>query len=345
MAKLKFNLLELTSKRIFLDKLMPSGTLPVADDVTASLYDEWTNCQTRWTPGDLKDLERRVEGRKAELKAVKEAVIAIKEEISNITDHVANCKESLTQERQSGANKLAQISALEADIAYMQQRLAEFAERVRPLTQGLKRCGSCEDSGSVVGAVLGIRSAEELRTELDELSAGAEKKRAVIQSHQSNVTELTRLLHHHSEDLRRLHTEEERLLSILELKQKQKEENAEASLEQLCVWYRSAIESVADLTRMKFEMIRPDYILITFKCGSASGSIGSNNNNTTLNSTTLNTSTLPVHLNVDPQTGRLLAAQIGATSANDNSAWRDLCDRAVENNDICTLLHSIQQRI
>lgn len=345
MAKLKFNLLELTSKRIFLDKLMPSGTLPVANDVTASLYDEWTNCQTRWTPGDLKDLERRVEGRKAELKAVKEAVIAIKEEISNITDHVANCKESLTQERQSGANKLAQISALEADIAYMQQRLAEFAERVRPLTQGLKRCGSCEDSGSVVGAVLGIRSAEELRAELDELSAGAEKKKSVIQSHQSNVTELTRLLHHHSEDLRRLHAEEERLLSILELKQKQKEENAEASLEQLCVWYRSAIESVADLTRMKFEMIRPDYILITFKCGGVSGSTSTCGSNTVLNPSNPNPSTLPVHLNVDPQTGRLLAAQIGATSANDNSVWRDLCERAVENNDICTLLHSIQQRI
>lgn len=336
MAKLKFNLLELTSKRIFLDKLMPSGTLPsgVSGDLTASLYDEWTNCQTRWTPGDLKDLERRVEGRKAELKAVKEAVIGIKEEISNITGHVANCQESLARERQNGAGKLAQIAALENDITYMQQRLSEFAERVRPLTLGLKRCGSCEDSGSVVGAVLGIRSAEELRAELDDLAGSAEKKTAVLRSHQSSLTDLTRLLHHHSEDLLRLHSEEQRLRQILELKQRQKEENAEASLEQLCVWYRSVIESVADLTRMKFEMIRPDYILITFK--------GAGGNNTTNQPSP---STLPVHLNVDPQTGRLLAVQIGATSTTDQSTWREICDRAVENNDICTLLHLIQQRL
>lgn len=334
MAKLKFNLLELTSKRIFLDKLMPSGALPATaasdftGELTSSLYDEWTNCQTRWTPGDLKDLERRVEARKTELKTIKEAVTSIKEEISNLTSHVVNAKDCVSQERQLGATKLEQISALENDIAYMQQRLTEFADRVRPLTKGLQRCESCEDSGSVVGAVLGIRSAEELRAELEELNAAAEKKKASIEAHRSNVTELTRLLQHHSEDLIRFESEETRLQEILQLKQRQKEENAEASLEQLCVWYRSAIESVADLTRMKFEMIRPDYILVTFKPSSTS-----------------NTTSLPVHLNVDPQTGRLLAAQIGSTSAAPNVAWKDLCERAVENNDICFLLHTIQQRI
>lgn len=340
MAKLKFNLLELTSKRIFLDKLMPSGTLPLptdfSTDMTTSLYDEWTNCQTRWTPGDLKDLERRVEARKAELKAVKEAVIAIKEEISNLTGHVVNAQDCVLQERQNGARKLAQIAAIENDIAYMQQRLTEFAERVRPLTKGLVRCDSCEDSGSIVGAVLGIRSAEELRAEWDELNSAAEKKKATIAAHTSNLAELKRLLHHHSEDLVRLQSEESRLQQILQLKQRQKEENAEASLEQLCVWYRGAMESVTELTRMKFEMIRPDYILVTFK---------TNNPASDVDSSSSASSTLPVHLNVDPQTGRLLAAQIGATSAAHNLAWKDLCERAVENNDICSLLHSIQQRI
>lgn len=348
MAKLKFNLLELTSKRIFLDKLMPSGSLPssndlmfnsapAASDFTMSLYDEWTNCQIRWTPGDLKDLERRVEGTKTELKAVKEAVVAIKEEISNLTGHVVNLKDSVAQERQSGAAKLSQIAALENDIAYMQQRLTEFAERVRPLTKGLVRCDSCEDSGSVVGAVLGIRSAEELKIELNELDSVTGKKVSAIQAHQSNISELTRLLQHHTDDLVRFQSEESRLLQVLELKQRQKEENAEASLEQLCVWYRSAIETTADLTRMKFEMIRPDYILVTFKT-TATGS------NTNMISESACAS-LPVHLNVDPQTGRLLAAQIGATSASSNGTWKDICDRAVENNDISSLLHAIQQRI
>lgn len=337
MAKLKFNLLELTSKRIFLDKLMPSGTLneflpSLSGEMTMSLYDEWTNCQTRWTPGDLKDLERRVEGRKAELKAVKEAVGAVKEEISNVTGHVANLKDSVSQERQSGATKLAQITALEKDISYMQQRLSEFAERVRPLTKGLVRCGSCEDSGSVVGEVLGIRSAEELKAELAELAAVDAKKRAALEGHKSNVTELARLLHHHSEDLVRLNSDQSRLAHLLALKQRQKEENAEADLEELCVWYRGVVESVGELTRMQFEMIRPDYILVTFK-------------NAELSATVSSTSTLPVHLNVDPQTGRLLAAQIGATTASNNAAWKDLCELAVENNDIPSLLHAIQLRI
>lgn len=336
MAKLKFNLLELTSKRIFLDKLMPSGTLneflppTLSGEMTMSIYDEWTNCQTRWTPGDLKDLERQVESRKAELKAVKEAVGAVKEEISNVTSHVAHLKDSVNQERQSGAAKLAQIAALENDIAFMQQRLTEFAERVRPLTKGLVRCGSCEDSGSVVGEVLGIRSAEELRAELAELSAAEAKKRAVLEGHKNSLTDLSRLLHHHTDDLVRLQTDQSRLSSLLTLKQRQKAENADADLEELCVWYRGLVESVSELTRMQFEMIRPDYILVTFKTSSAN-----------VNPAT----TLPVHLNVDPQTGRLLAAQIGTTTTANSATWKDLCELAVENNDIPSLLHSIQLRI
>ena len=339
MAKLKFNLLELTSKRIFLDKLMPTGTLStpsnlmLTGEMTLSLYDEWTNCQTRWTPGDLKDLERKVEGRKAELKAVKEAVIGFKEEISNFTGHLVNLKDSVSQELQTGSEKLVQIAAIETDISLMQTRLTEFADRIRPLTQGLVRCDSCEDSGSVVGAVLGIRSGEELRAELDELDISVEKKKSTLQAHQTNISELDRLLRHHTEDLTRLQAEEARLLEVIHLKQRQKDENAEASLEELCVWYRSAIETVADLTRMKFEMIRPDYILVTFKTSTATPDGVSSS------------SSLPVHLNVDPQTGRLLDAQIGATLASHNLAWREICDRAVENNDICTLLHAIQQRI
>lgn len=326
MAKLKFNLLELTSKRIFLDKLMPSGTVSSSSsnnnnfEMTTSLYDEWTNCQTRWTPGDLKDLERRVEGKKIELKGVKEEITRIKEEISNLTCHLSNVKDSVDSERKNGRGKIEKIESLEKELKLMEQKLAEFIERIRPLTKGFQRCDSCEDSGSIVGEVLGIRSTEELKSEMEELKMNLDRKLLTINSHKSNLQELSRLLQHHSDDLSRLKTEESRLRDILDLKQKQKEENAEASLEQLCVWYRSAIESVADLTKMKFEMIRPDYILVTFK-------------------------SLPVHLNVDPQTGRLLAAQIGTTSQSHNLDWKDLCETAVENNDICTLLHSIQQRI
>ena len=276
MAKLKFNLLELTSKRVFLDKLMPSGSLTPGDLLsqqssqnsqsadTLSLYDEWTNCQTRWTPGDLKELERIVEARKSELKAVKEAVAAAKEEIGNVTGHVVGAKSALDADRESIAQKLKMIAKLEGEVQTLQGRLAELASRSR-LPAGMNRCGSCEDAGSLVGEMVGIRAPEELRAELAQLAAAKERKLATIEAHKASTAELQRLLAHHTGDLAQLAADEATLQATLHTKQAEKESHAEAALEQLCVWYRSAIEAVGEATRMHFEMVRPDYILVTFK--------------------------------------------------------------------------------
>lgn len=285
MAKLKFNLLELTSKRVFLDKLMPSGTLSPTDLLsqqssggssqsntdTLSLYDEWTNCQTRWTPGDLKELERIVEARKSELKAVKEAVAAVKEEIGNVSGHVVGAKGALDADRDALSLKLKTIAKLEGEVHTLQSRLTELASRSR-LPTGMSRCGSCEDAGSLVGEMVGIRAPEELRAELAQLAAAKERKLATIAAHRASTTELQRLLAHHTGDLAQLAADETSLHATLHAKQAEKESHAEAALEQLCVWYRSAIEVVGEATGMHFEMVRPDYILVTFK-GCESGNI------------------------------------------------------------------------
>lgn len=54
---------------------------------------------------------------------------------------------------------------------------------------------------------------------------------------------------------------------------------------------------------------------------------------------------IPVHLTVDPQTGRLLGASVGTTSATPKHGWKELCQQAIDNNDLCHLLHCIQQRL
>lgn len=54
---------------------------------------------------------------------------------------------------------------------------------------------------------------------------------------------------------------------------------------------------------------------------------------------------IPVHLTVDPQTGRLLNASVGTTSATPKHGWKDLCQQAVETNDLCSLLHSVSERL
>ena len=278
MAKLKFNLLELTSKRVFLDKLMPTGTIAASEifssqqqqqqqssqDSTLSLYDEWTNCQTRWTPGDLKELERIVESRKADLKQVKESVATVKEEIANITSHVVTLKQGLDSDRDAVSAKINTICRLEAEINVLQSRLTDLAARSR-LPAGMSRCGSCEESGSAVAEMLGLRAPEELKAELAQLAAARESKSASIATHRTQIADLHRLLQHHTDDLSRFAAEESALSASLAAKQEEKASNAEAALEQLCVWHRSALEAVAEVTRMQFEMIRPDYILVTFK--------------------------------------------------------------------------------
>lgn len=275
MAKLKFNLLELTSKRVFLDKLMPTGSVSPSDafasqssqlsqDSTLSLYDEWTNCQTRWTPGDLKELERVVESRKSDLKEVKESVATVKEEIANITNHVVTLKQGLDSDRDTVTSKINMICRLEGEINVLQGRLNELAVRSR-LPAGISRCGSCEDSGSIVAEMLGLRAPEELKAELAQLASAREAKTAQIAAHRTQIADLQRLLQHHSDDLSRHAAEESTLTAALQTKQEEKASNAEAALEQLCVWHRSALEAVAEVTKMQFEMIRPDYILVTFK--------------------------------------------------------------------------------
>lgn len=287
MAKLKFNLLELTSKRVFLDKLMPTGTIAPSEllfsqssssssaqngsgsDSTLSLYEEWTNCQTRWTPGDLKELERIVESRKVDLKQVKESVSAAKEEIANLANHVVTLKGSLDADRDAVSGKISTICRLEQEINVLQARLTELVTQSR-LPAGMARCGSCEESGSAVAEMLGLRAPEELKAELAALAAAKERKSATLTAHRTQISDLQRLLQHHSEDLTRFAQEEATLTAALHAKEQAKASNAEAALEQLCVWHRSALEAVAEVTGMQFEMIRPDYILVTFK-GDESG--------------------------------------------------------------------------
>jgi len=342
MAKLKFNLLELTSKRVFLDKLMPSGTLPLNGnlnrdgDATLSLYDEWTNCQTRWSPTDVKELERQVEARKNDLKAAKERMLAVKQEIANGAEHVVSARDACEAVRRNGQIKIRELSGLTSEISAVEDALhALVAQREVARPSGLARCTSCEDiqASSEVGQLLGLRSVDELQEELDTVHATL-RLRATTGAQRHRVTEeLLRALAQQSAETSALESEGRRLTELLAAKQRRQEAGEGRgdallpvsdtdALEQLCVWHRTALEAVADLTAMRFEMLRPDYLLVSID---AKG--------------------LALHLNLEPPTGKLLAARlhVGTSTALDEDAMKGWCARAVESNDITTLLHQLQQ--
>ncbi len=86
------------------------------------------------------------------------------------------------------------------------------------------------------------------------------------------------------------------------------------------------IELMQKISGVHVEMIRPDYLLVT--CSNLRSS----------------TVVVPVHLMVDPATGRLQSVQIGSTSTTPKRQWRQIIDAAVETNDIVNLIRQVIQQ-
>lgn len=85
------------------------------------------------------------------------------------------------------------------------------------------------------------------------------------------------------------------------------------------------IELMQKVGGVHVEMVRPDYLLVT--CSSSRSS-----------------TVVPVHLMVDPATGRLQSVQIGSTSTTPKRQWRQIIDAAVETNDIVSLIRQVIQQ-
>ena len=297
----------------------------------------------------MKQLERQVDARKDALHAVKQRLLAVKQEIADGAEHVVGARDACEAVRRAGQAKARELAALDAEAAAVTGALAELAaqrEATRPV--GLPRCSSCEDasvpsavSASVsasasaaststsIGQLLGLRSVDELQEELRTLEQQLHVRATTTHAHAQATEELRHAHAQLATDTAALDAEAAALTALLAAKQRRQDPHAPPdaaapdadALEQLCVWHRTALDCVASLTAMRFEMLRPDYLLVS---ADAKG--------------------LALHLHIEPPTGRLLAARLHATSsvAVDLERAKAWCARAVDSNDITTLLHQLQ---
>jgi chromosome segregation ATPase len=220
LEKLKFNWLELHTKRAFL--------LHLSDG------DEWRACQTsRWTPGELKQLERELEPAKAALKTEKERTAQLQRTLSEDCETLLTLQEAV-RAKHSHATSLTS------------QYRKEFA--------------SLQELRSMLPNQM-ARSVEELQAQLDEQSISLEKKVTSLDRQRAAVADLERLLTVHEVDNAKLQSNRSELdAKRISLSQRGA---GEAALSSLCQWYTNLTESLSNLTGCKVEMVQPSYLLAT----------------------------------------------------------------------------------
>lgn len=166
-----------------------------------------------------------------------------------------------------------------------------------------------------------VRGVEELQVLLDEQSIAMEKRASGLERQRNAVADLERLLALHEGEGTRLEQQ------VSELEQRKalidsKNGVEERCLQDLCKWYGSMMEVLSALSGVtSVEMVRGDYLVAM---------VGGK---------------VPVHLTVDPMSGRLMQAKVGATSATPKRQWKDIVDAAIEYNDIPFLLRSLSSII
>ena len=228
LGKLKFNWLELQTKRTFLARLSDA--------------DEWRACQsTRWTPGELKQLERACEPAKEALKEEKARTEALQRQLLGL------CEQGL---------------ALEREIGDKQHALADLLGGYR---RGRARAD--ELAASVPSAPL--RSAEEVQATLDEQSIALEKKTGTLERQRAAIADLERLLALHEGENQRLQAQREELTLRRQEQQARPVDAEERRLGDLCRWFRAMQEVLGRLTGCQVEMVNPEYLLVTIRVSAA----------------------------------------------------------------------------
>jgi DNA repair exonuclease SbcCD ATPase subunit len=219
LEKLKFIYLELYTKRGFLSHLTDS--------------EEWRACQTtRWTPGELKQLERELEPSKTTLKAEKTKSAELQRILAE------KCEAAL---------------CLQKDVQDKHEETSELMRRYREAEDTLRDLRETMPSAPT-------RSMEELQSILDEQSITLEKKTIALERQRSAVQDLERLLAIHEAENAKLmviQTDLDARRTALTKEQSREDE----SLSKLCRWYASAAETLSQLTGCRVEMVQPDYLL------------------------------------------------------------------------------------
>lgn len=224
LEKLKFNWLELQTKRDFLTRLSDG--------------EEWRSCQsTRWTPGELKQLEKECEPAKNALKEEKARTEELERRLFDFCEQNVN---------------------LEGSIGEKYQFAMDLAEAYRRDTERKGKLAAMMQSAPP-------RSLEEVQATLDEQSIALEKKASTLERQKAAIADLERLLALHSGENQKLQSQ------LNELSQKRQDQQLkpvdadERRLGELCRWFRGMQEVLGRLTGCQVEMIKPDYLLVTIR--------------------------------------------------------------------------------
>lgn len=230
LEKLKFNLLELQTKSGFLRRLMDA--------------EEWSACQTsRWTPGELKQLERAGEPTKMRLKGEKGRTQELQRMLAEGCEQLRQL-EGETQERHT---YLAELIA----------RTAEGEERMREL------------AGTIPPKP--TRSVEELQGLVDEQSIALEKKTSALERQRSALADLERLLAMHETENDKLEMMRTDLVTKEAALTQKRNDSVMKPLADLCRWYAMMKETLGRLTGCKVEMVHADYLVVSVQEGGGAG--------------------------------------------------------------------------
>lgn len=163
------------------------------------------------------------------------------------------------------------------------------------------------------------RSVEELQGLLDEQSIEGEKKKTALERQRNAIHDLERLLAMHETENAKLEQNREEL-EVRRAGLSKKDGEGEKALTNLCRWYAAAIETISRLSGCQVEMVQPDYLVATI-------------------------TSVPVHIYVDPVSGKLQSVKVGSTSSTPKRQWKELIEAAIEFNDIPFLIRSIHAAI
>lgn len=224
LEKLKFNWLELYTKRAFLTQLSDA--------------DGWRACQTsRWTPGELKQLERSVEPVKTALKSTKETTSELERRLQAACETIIGHQDTVLAKVQHATELTKELAAERLALGTLQAALPAAGQLVRPI--------------------------EELQALLDEQSIQLEKRVAALERQRAAISDLERLLSVHE-------GENERTLAMVrELEERQRTIAAKEATPQqrtliaLSSWYKRAQEVLERMTGVRVELIQNDYLVAT----------------------------------------------------------------------------------
>lgn len=224
LEKLKFNWLELHTKRTFLAHLSDA--------------DGWRACQTsRWTPGELKQLERSVEPVKAALKSTKEATVEWERRLQVACETIAGSQDTVLAKAQHVTELTRELAAERLALSTLQAALPAADQLVRPI--------------------------EELQTLLDEQSIQLEKRMTALERQRAAIGDLERLLSVHE-------GENERTLAMVrELEERQRSMAAKEATPQqrtlttLSSWYKRVQEALERMAGVRVELVQGNYLVAT----------------------------------------------------------------------------------